>query len=254
MLNDPQFIVVTAVAVTVLGLSKGGFAGMGMISTPLVALMIGPVAAAGLILPIMIVQDFIAVSMYRRTFSSEILATMIPGAAAGVLLAYLFASKVPQWGVEIMLGLVSLLFGLRQLFQLAGASSSKPHASGGDRWIGMASGLGSGFTSAIAHAGTPPFQIYVLPKRLARDTYVGTSVIFFAALNVMKIPAFAALGQMSKQQLSVSLTFVPLAILSSWLGAKLVRLIDVNRFNVLITIILVGVSVALILQGIEART
>ena len=83
------------IAVVILGLSKGGFAGVGMISTPLLALVIGPIAAAGVIFPIFIVQDGIAVAMYRRTFNRQILATMIPGAALGVCLAYVLASAVP---------------------------------------------------------------------------------------------------------------------------------------------------------------
>jgi uncharacterized membrane protein YfcA len=102
----------------------------------------------------------------------------------------------------------------------------------------------------IAHAGTPPFQFYVMPRRLDRDMYVGTSVLFFAATNLMKAPAFLALGQLSTTQLKTTLLFFPLAIASSWLGVRLVRTIDVRKFNVVITIILLGVSVALVGQGI----
>src|SRR6516165_9389887 len=97
MQPDALFYLVGGIAVIILGLSKGGFAGVGMISTPLLALVIGPIAAAGVIFPILIVQDVIAVAMYRRTFSRPILTTMVPGAALGVWLAYLFASAVPGW-------------------------------------------------------------------------------------------------------------------------------------------------------------
>ena len=115
MQPDELFYLVGGIAVIILGLSKGGFAGIGMISTPLLALVVGPIAAAGVIFPILIVQDFIAVAMYRRTFNRGILATMIPGAAVGVLLAFAFASILPAWSVEIVLGVVSLLFALQQL-------------------------------------------------------------------------------------------------------------------------------------------
>jgi uncharacterized membrane protein YfcA len=86
-----------------------------MISTPLLALVIGPIAAAGVIFPILIVQDGIAVAMYRRTFNWQILATMIPGAALGVCSVYVLASAVPGWSVEIVLGVVSLAFSLQQI-------------------------------------------------------------------------------------------------------------------------------------------
>src|SRR6516165_5407560 len=248
MQSDVSFYLVVGIAVVILGLSKGGFAGVGMISTPMLALVVGPIAAAGLIFPILIIQDMIAVAMYRRTFDRQILATMIPGAALGVGLAYAFASSVPGWAVEVVLGIVSLAFSLRQLKSQLGslAQSSQVHA----RWLGVLSGLGSGFTSMIAHAGTPPFQFYVMPRRLDRDMYVGTSVLFFAATNLMKAPAFIALGQLSITQLKTTLILLPLAVVSSWAGVRLVQMIDVRKFNTAITIILLGVSVTLVCQGV----
>jgi len=249
MQADALFYLVAGIAVVILGLSKGGFAGVGMISTPLLALLIGPIAAAGVIFPILIVQDAIAIAMYRRTFSLQILMTMIPGAAIGVSLAYVLASTVPGWSVEIVLGAVSLGFSLQQLhrqFSLSLQQTTQDHG----RWLGVLSGMGSGFTSMIAHAGTPPFQFYVMPKGLGRDMYVGTSVLFFASTNLMKAPAFLALGQLSVSHLKTTLIFLPLAMASSWLGVQLVRAIDVQKFNRIITLILLCVSVALVSQGI----
>jgi uncharacterized protein len=249
MQPDALFYLVAGIAVVILGLSKGGFAGVGMISTPLLALLIGPIAAAGVIFPVLIVQDVIAVAMYRRTFNWQILATMIPGAALGVCLAYVLASAVPGWSVEIVLGVVSLAFSLQQIKRQLNLSLQQP-AQDHARWLGVLSGTGSGFTSMIAHAGTPPFQFYVMPKGLDRDMYVGTSVLFFAATNLMKAPAFLALGQLSVSQLKTTLIFFPLAMASSWLGVRLVRTIDVRKFNFTITLILLCVSVALVSQGI----
>src|ERR1700738_2209264 len=101
-----SFYVVVGLAVIILGLSKGGFAGIGMISTPMLALMIGPITAAAFIFTILVIQDVIAVAMYHRTFDRQVLVTMIPGAALGILLASAFASTVPGWAVEIALGIV----------------------------------------------------------------------------------------------------------------------------------------------------
>ena len=80
--------------------------------------------------------------------------------------------------------------------------------------------------------------------------YVGTSVLFFAATNLMKAPAFLALGQLSVTQLKTALIFFPLAVASSWLGVRLVRKIDVRKFNFTIALILLCVSAALVSQGI----
>ncbi len=246
-----SFYLAGTIAIFVLGLSKGGFAGVGTISTPLLALAIGPVNAAGVLMPILLVQDVLAVVMFRREFSRAILIRMIPGAAFGIGLAYGVASAVPAWGVEIVLGAVSLSFALQQLRAPSDPGERRQGGVRGDALLGFASGMGSGFTSMIAHAGSPPFQFYVMPKGLGRDTYVGTSVIFFAAVNAMKVPAFYALGQLSLAQVETVLVFVPLALASSWLGARLVRMVDIRKFNLAITIILLLVSITLLGQGVS---
>jgi uncharacterized membrane protein YfcA len=240
------FYAVTAVAVTILGLSKGGFAGVGMVSTPLLALVVGPVEAAGVILPILILQDAVAVFMYRREWRRDIVFTMAPGAVVGIWAAYELAAKLPESGVQISLGVISLVFSVRQLLQ------TQPLQGGGEgssTALGVLSGAAAGFTSTIAHAGTPPFQIYVTPKNLSRDAYIGTSVIFFASVNLMKLPAFAMLGQINRAHLAYAAIFAPLAVFSSWLGVRLVRRVNVVRFNFIILLILIGVSVLLIAQG-----
>jgi uncharacterized membrane protein YfcA len=250
MESGPAFYVVAVVAIFVLGLSKGGFAGVGMVSTPLLSLVVGPVAAAGVIFPILVIQDVIAVAMYRRTFSAVILTTMLSGAAVGVVLAYLLASTLHEWVVEVVLGLCSIAFALHQLVRQFGRPRYRQSAMADMGWLSVICGAGSGFASMIAHAGTSPFQFYVMPKGLDRDTYVGTSVLFFAATNVMKAPAFFALGQLTASHLKATAVLVPLAIASSYLGVRLVRAIDVRRFNFVVTLILLCVGVTLITRGI----
>lgn len=89
-----------------------------------------------------------------------------------------------------------------------------------------------------------------MPKGLDRDMYVGTSVPFFAATNLMIAPTFLALGQLLVSQLKTTLIFLPLAMASSWLGVRLVRTIDVRKFNFITTLIILCVNVALVSQGI----
>jgi len=249
MTPDLVFYVVVAVAVTILGLSKGGFAGIGMVSTPLVAAISDPLTAAALMLPVMMVQDPVAVFLYRRSFDGALLRRLIPGAALGVLLAYVLAASVPEWAVQAVLGVVSLVFALWQLRVFRRGIPEQPVAPRFDRLLGFAAGAGSGFSSAIAHAGSPPFQIYVMPRHLAKEVYVGTSVMFFAATNAMKIPSFAALGLFRPDLLAISALYLPLAVFSSWLGVRLVRYVDLRRFNLIITLILLVIALALIAQA-----
>ncbi|MCA0043505.1 sulfite exporter TauE/SafE family protein [Celeribacter litoreus] len=249
MTLDPTFLIVLTISVTILGLSKGGFAGIGMVSTPLVAAFSDPLTAVALMLPIMLVQDVVAVYLYRYDFDKALLAKMIPGGVIGVLAAYLLASSVPEWVIKAALGAVSLLFSVWQVILMSRGVPEIPARPRHDTALGVAAGAAGGFASAIAHAGSPPFQIYVMPKHLRKEIYVGTSVMFFASLNLMKLPSFAALGFYSRDILQLSLFYVPLAVASSWAGSRLVRTVDPRAFNFIITLILFFVSFVLLWQA-----
>ena len=86
------------------------------------------------------------------------------GRAVGVGLGYLFAAQVSESTVLGALGAISMLFGLQRLWVERGGAIVLPSSS--PDWMGFLFGIGSGFTSQIAHAGSPPFQMWVLPKRL----------------------------------------------------------------------------------------
>jgi len=81
----------------------------------------------------------------------------------------------------------------------------------------------AGFTSTLAQAGGPPFQVHTLPQRLSKLTLVGTYTIYFAILNVIKIVPYVALGQFSTEGLATSSLLFPLAIASNFLGIWLIR-------------------------------
>ena len=248
LITDPLFLAVGAIAVILLGLSKGGFAGIGAIGTPLVALVVGPVEAAAIILPILIVQDVVGVWAFRHSWDRQILALMLPAAAIGIALAYWFAAVLPEAGMQILLGLISVLFAARSLWlQRGGRVPAPAHPP---RWFGFLMGIAVGVTSQIAHAGQPPFQIYVLPKRLPRDMLVGTTAIFFAAVNWFKVPAYLALGQFSRAHLMASAILMPLALGSTLAGVWLVRRVDADRFYTLIYWLLLLIGLKLVWDGI----
>ena len=248
---DLTFYLVMTVAVIILGLSKGGFAGVGMVSTPMVAAVTDPVTAAGIMLPIMLVQDPVAVVMYRRSFDRKILVKLIPGGVLGVLLAFSLAASVPEWGLKIVLGLISLAFSSWQAFVYLRGIQPQSLQYRFDSLMAFLAGVGSGFSSSIAHAGSPPFQIYAMPKQLPKEIYVGTSVMFFASVNLMKLPSFIALDVLKSENLLKSAAFIPLAVVSSWAGAWLVRRVKTQNFNLIVTGILLFISMVLLWQGVS---
>ena len=107
----------------------------------------------------------------------------------------------------------------------------------------------AGFTSMIAHAGGPPFQIYVMPQQLPRDIFVGTGVMFFAAVNLIKVAPYLALGQLSRENLMTSLVLFPLAIASTWAGVWLVRRVSGDRFYDIIYVLLLLLGGKLMWDG-----
>lgn len=244
MIADPAFYLAAIPAVILMGLAKGGFAGVGSIALPLVALAVSPIQGSAILLPLMLVQDAVGVWAFRRTFDRWILAVMLPGAAIGTLIGYLMAEHVPVDAVLLALGLISILFAAHRLWVDRHGALTAPADS--PAWVGTLFGVASGFTSQIALQGGPPFQMWVLPRRLPRDMLVGTTAVYFALINWMKVPAFAALDQFTPQNLLTSAALLPLAMLSTLAGVWLVRRIDPARFYRLIYLLmgLVGLRLA----------
>lgn len=243
MLVDPWFYAIAVPAVILLGLSKGGFAGVGSISMPLIALVIPPVQAAAVVLPILIVQDVVGVWAFRRTVDWRILAVLMPGTVIGVALGYLFATQVSVKGVLGMVGGLSVLFGVHRLWMEGRGPAAATR--GLPEWMGSVFGAASGFTSQIAHAGAPPFQMWVMPRRLSRDLLVGTTAVYFGATNWIKVPAYIALGQFTAANMLITATLIPVAILSTFAGVVLVRRVSPDKFNRIIYVLMILVGLKL---------
>ncbi|MBU4435941.1 MAG: sulfite exporter TauE/SafE family protein, partial [Alphaproteobacteria bacterium] len=175
---------------------------------------------------------------------------MLPGAAVGIFLGWALAALVPGSAVELAVGLISVVFALQRLWaERAVQAAARIEATPGRPWLGVLCGAAAGFTSQIAHAGGPPFQIYVLPRRLPRDAFIGTSAIFFAVVNWMKVPAYIALGQFTPKVLATAGVLLPLAIASTWAGVWLVRRVPAEGFYRVIYVLLVAVGGKLIFDG-----
>ena len=248
MLLDPAFFAAMVPAVILMGLSKGGFSGLGLLSLPLMAQVVSPITAAAIMLPVLMAQDVVTVWSYRRDYDRLTLATLLPGAALGILAGYLLAARVADGAVVLAIGLISVVFALRNL--VSGARAALP-ATRANYAQGTFWGALSGFTSMIAHAGGPPYQIYTMPLRLPPAVFVGTGALFFALINVIKVAPYVALGQFTTQNLTASLALLPVAILSTIAGVWLVRRVPVQRFYGIIYALLLLVGLKLTYDGLN---
>ncbi len=248
LLADPLTLLVVAIAVVLLGLAKGGLSGVGALATPLVALVLPPTIAAALLLPILIVQDVVSVWSFRKTWDGWVIAWMLPGAAAGIAAGYAYAERVDEAKLMAALGAITLAFGLYRLWVERGGRVVQASTSPG--WVGSLFGVATGFTSQIAHAGGPPFQMWVTPRRLPHLVFVGTSSILFAAINWMKVPAYIALGAFPHEVLVAAVLLMPLAIGSTLLTVRWLKRIDGGRFYVIIYLLMVLLGAKLVWDGL----
>lgn len=249
MITDPVFFALAIPAVILLGFAKGGFAGLGLLAVPLMALTISPVQALAIVLPILLVQDAVGVWSYRHSWDPLNLKRLLPGAAIGIVLGFALAAYVPEEAIALTIGLISVVFAVRRLLLERGGkvpAATLAGVAGGWLWGGI-----SGFTSMVAHAGGPPFQVYILPQRLHREIMVGTGAVFFAILNVLKLLPFMLLGQFSPENLATSAVLFPLAVAATFAGVWLVRRVESARFYTFIYILLIFVGGRLIWQALS---
>jgi uncharacterized membrane protein YfcA len=244
IITDPLFYLLAIPAIIALGLGKGGFAGIGMISTPLLSLVVPPLQAAAVLLPILLIQDVISCWAYRHEWSAWNLKVLLPGSVAGVAAAGLFAAYVPNAYVEIAVGITGVCFVVYTFIVRVPAEPQQPSAVAGMFWGSLA-----GFTSTIIQVGAPPYQVYILPQRLDKLTLIGTTIIFFALVNVMKVVPYFALGQFSPRTLATSVVLLPLAIVANLAGLWLARRTPTELFYKIAYLLVFVISLALIWQG-----
>ena len=254
VITDPLFYLLAIPAVTLLGLGKGGFAGLGMISTPLLALVVPPLEGAAILLPILIMpgRDLgVDLSPRLERLESE-------GAAARLRDRHRRGHAVRQ--VYVSNAAIELTVGgdrarLRALCVARHVAARLSRTRAGEGRGGRIRPWAcSGARSRASprrwsQVGAPPFQIHVLPQRLDKLTLVGTTVIFFAILNWMKIVPYFALGQFSPRNFATSLVLLPLAVAANFLGIWLVRRTPTEAFYRIAYLLMLLISLALLWQG-----
>ena len=246
IITDPLFYLFAIPAVVLLGLSKGGFSSVGMVATPLLALTLPPLQAAAILLPIILLQDAMSCWIYRRVWDPWNLKVLLPGAVVGVAAAWLFAAYVSDAMIRLAVGLIALGFALNAWLRRRRIDAiAQPNPAHGTLWGGVAA-----FTSTLIQIGGPPYFAFVLPQRLEKMVYVGTTVWFFAIVNVMKVAPYFALGQFSSAGLATSTLLFPLAIASNVLGVWLVRVTPEAVFYKITNLLVLLIGIELTRQGV----
>ena len=245
MITDPWFYAAAVPAVLLAGISKGGFGhGAGMFATPLLALTVPVPLAVAILLPVIIAMDLTGLWAYRRSYSRDNLKLIFVGGFVGVVLGTLSFRYFDEALVRILLGAISIGFVLQRWLRRTSPQPAPRSVPKGLFWSTCA-----GFTSTIAHAGGPPLSVYLLPQRLDKAVMVGTTVVFFTVINLVKVAPYSWLGLFDHRTLYTALALMPLAPVGIWLGIFTMRRLPQDLFYRVCYTLLFIIGVKLLWDG-----
>ncbi|WP_282166168.1 sulfite exporter TauE/SafE family protein [Shewanella japonica] len=243
MISDVNFYLAAIPAVFFYGMGKGGVGGiLGMLSVPLMALTVSPIKAAAILLPLLCVMDLIALYYHRKNCNYHELKQMLPFAIIGIIVAAYFMGSLPAHIVEFIIGGLAMAFLAQKFLCKKSQTPSKVN-----NHLLM---LTSGFASTIAHAGGPPVSMALLPKNLPKAQLIGTSVVFFALINFIKLIPYTYMGQFDAANLNTSLLLVPIAFLGVRTGVWLVNRISQQLIYTFSYWVLFLVGIKMIYSGV----
>lgn len=226
---DAQFFALAIPAVIFAGVSKGGFAsGAAFAATPLLALILEPAEAIGLMLPLLMLVDLATLRPYWRQWdwpsARFLILSGLPGVALG---AALFSVSNPDL-FRFLIGAIALGFVAWQLARARGWIVVEDRPLGPA--AGLAAGLAAGFTSFVSHAGGPPAAIYLLARGLAKTPFQATTVLAFTVINLAKAVPYGLLGFFTAETLLAGAILAPFALAGAWIGVVAHRALSERAF------------------------
>ena len=249
LITDPWFYAAAVPAVLLFGIAKGGFGGgLGVAAVPLMALVISPIQAAAILLPILCVMDLVALWRFRGKWVWPELRVLLPASLVGIVVGTLLFEYMSAAVVRLIVGFVAITFTLHYWFHKRSSNGGGPTHF--PKSYGLLGGSVAGFTSFVAHSGGPPISMYLLRRPLDRTDFVATTVVFFAVVNYVKLLPYGWLGQFDAENLYTSAALVVLAPIGVEFGAWLHRRITDRFFFAFAYLMLFVVGAKLVYDGV----
>lgn len=221
--------VVTALAVLLTGVSKSSLGGaMGGLAVPFMAIWLSPRDALAVVLPILIAMDLAGMRAWRGKADWGELRRLVPASVLGIALASVLFGVMSDQFIKLGLGLIATVFAADRLIRRFRPGAA-PSGTVSRQWAWL-SGTAAGVTSTFAHAGGPPLIMYLLGRGLPRQVFVATSVYFFTAINLAKVPFYISLDMFTRETLLTSLMYLPLVPVGVWLGTRLLARMSEQTF------------------------
>jgi uncharacterized protein len=248
---DPVFYAIGGLTTLLMAVAKGAFGGgLAIIGVPLLSFIMDPISAAIVVAPLVLFMDVFAVRAFPpSTWSRPDLGWLSGGLLIGLLLGWVFFTRVDPRFVVLAIAVVTLAFTLRWFLQ-SRLAPPPPHGVLPGRAVVL--GTISGFTTFIAHSGGPPVAMYLLGRNLDKAVYAGTTVAVFMLGNLLKVGPFLMLGIDRPQALAAALVFAPLAPVGIWIGKALHDRLDQKQLYVWCYSLLLVAGLKLLWDAVRA--
>lgn len=249
MFSDPQFLYFAIPAVIFAGVSKGGFgSGAAFAAAPLIAMVLEPAAALGVMLPLLMLIDVSVLRPFWGRWDVRACLFVILGSLPGVALGAVLYSYASADLIRVLLGAIALAFVVWQLFQATRAVRKSELPIG--RKGALITGGIAGFSSFISHAGGPPVAVYLLSRGFDKTKYQASSVLIFWAINIFKAVPYTFLGIFTLETLKADLILAPFALLGVFIGVKAHWMVSQRVFFAITYVMLVITGTKLLWDGL----
>lgn len=246
---DGWFFLVAGPAVIFAGVSKGGFgSGAAFAAASILALVVEPGLALGVMLPLLMLIDLATLRPYWRQWHGASAALLIAGGIPGVALGAWLYSVADADVFRLLIGLISVGFVAWQMLLRSGRI--RPGDTTMPGWAGAVAGVVAGFTSFVSHAGGPPAAVYLLGRRLTKTQFQASTVLVFWVINIAKFVPYAFLGMFTHETLKANVLLAPFALLGAWIGVRLHRAMPERLFFGLTYVLLTATGIKLIWDGL----
>ena len=243
--NAVYVAVVIAILGLMIGFAKGGFGGLGALLTPILALVLPVASAVGVLLPMLMFGDVFAVYMYWKEWDLELVKRMLPAGIVGALAGTALLSSVSTNGLRLILGIFVLAsVAYKFLSDRIQAIRYEPRL-----WHAPAAGLLSGVASGMFNSGGPPFNSYLLLQKLKARPFIATTAIYFALLNLIKVPGFLYTGVLNLPLLFSLWWVFPFIPIGIWVARKTLTRLSPSAFEWIIIALLIFSSLLLFWQS-----
>jgi len=246
--------VLAGIAIFFIGLSKAGFGGgLGVLVTPVCVIAfnsipsITPMATIGILLPLLCVGDVFSLYSYWGKWRKENFFFLLPGILLGIILGVRLFGRFTASHLNFIIGLIAIWFVIFQWlknFLNRKSEVYKPNYKNGTIY-----GFFLGLTSTFAHGAGPVATMYLLPQKMKKEIYMGTTIFIFSFVNLFKLPFFAIDQSMINlpfftetaiinwQTIKIGLCYSPLVPLGVWTGIWLNRKFSETQFVVIIYVL-----------------